>query len=86
MPSGYTGHGRTEPSQYDPQVLRVYAASLDEGMCEQCAALAGAEFHNGDLRAPSVPNPACTSVHGCRCVWIILGGDGDSSSNGPSLG
>jgi hypothetical protein len=51
-------------------VQRVYSAELDGLMCPACAAHAGLEYHPTDPHAPRIPNPACTSAHGCRCAWI----------------
>jgi hypothetical protein len=48
----------------------VYGAELDSYMCPVCAAHAGLEYRPGDPQAPTIPNPACTSMHGCRCAWI----------------
>jgi hypothetical protein len=69
------GQVQNRQAEYDSNLLRVYAASLDDRMCEQCAALAGVEFQTADSNAPSLPNPACTSAHGCRCAWITIASD-----------
>lgn len=68
------------PPRYDPATvhLRVYAASLDEHMCDICAALAGREFASTDAELPTLPNPHCTAVLGCRCGWLTLDAKGES--------
>ena len=74
MPFDHNVREGITPPSYDPATvrLRLYAASLDEQMCESCAALAGREFASNDPDMPILPNPNCTAAHGCRCGWLTL--------------
>lgn len=73
------------PARYEPPSRRLYAASLDEHMCDACAAQAGREFDALDPATPMLPNPDCTSRNGCRCAWLrIAGSESTAPTHSPS--
>jgi hypothetical protein len=57
-------------------VAQVYSPVMDEKTCDACAKWDGFQFlFPPELRSRheqtiAIPNHACTSAEGCRCVWV----------------
>ena len=47
---------------------RIYVATMDDDTCPSCASRHGVTVKSGE-ETHVIPNPYCTSPHGCRCEW-----------------
>lgn len=65
-------------------VAKRYTAVMDNQTCRACGSLHGTVLAIDD-RSITVPNPSCTCLHGCDCIWMYLTAE-DAAALAPERG